>query len=215
MTTVPATVKWFDPTKGFGFVAPVDGSEDIFLHVSAVEGTQITPELLADAGRENAPVEVSIGPGRKAGQVQVTWIDTFCGVANPRPEPAVTTSPKKSKSKPKSRRVKRKQRSEPTAPAPEASEAPEAKAVDAMEDVEPGRLYTGTLNWLGDKEVFGWITVEGHKNVFVHHDHLPAQSSPDEFVVGAMVSFMAAQDNSGRLYAKVLSIKLHEHTLAA
>jgi len=32
-----ATVKWFNPTKGFGFVTPEDGSPDAFLHISAVQ----------------------------------------------------------------------------------------------------------------------------------------------------------------------------------
>ncbi|WP_420560204.1 cold-shock protein [Tepidicaulis sp.] len=35
MTT--GTVKWFNPTKGYGFIEPDDGSKDAFLHISALE----------------------------------------------------------------------------------------------------------------------------------------------------------------------------------
>lgn len=35
------TVKWFNSTKGFGFVAPQGGSNDVFLHISALERSGI------------------------------------------------------------------------------------------------------------------------------------------------------------------------------
>ena len=35
------TVKWFNPTKGFGFFQPDDGGADVFVHISAVERSSL------------------------------------------------------------------------------------------------------------------------------------------------------------------------------
>ncbi len=36
------TVKWFNPAKGYGFIEPEDGSNDAFVHISAVERAGLT-----------------------------------------------------------------------------------------------------------------------------------------------------------------------------
>lgn len=36
------TVKWFNATKGYGFIEPEDGSNDVFVHISAVERSGLT-----------------------------------------------------------------------------------------------------------------------------------------------------------------------------
>jgi cold shock protein len=61
MTT--GTVKWFNPEKGFGFIAPDDGGKDAFVHISAVERSGMS-DL-----REGQKVEFDLLPDRKTGKV--------------------------------------------------------------------------------------------------------------------------------------------------
>lgn len=60
---ISATVKWFNATKGFGFVSPVDGSADAFLHISALERAG-----LGEVG-EGATMVCDLGPGQRGPQV--------------------------------------------------------------------------------------------------------------------------------------------------
>lgn len=52
------TVKWFNTTKGYGFIAPESGGKDVFVHISAVERAGLTG--LAD----NQKVEFELIEGR-------------------------------------------------------------------------------------------------------------------------------------------------------
>ncbi|MDE1152112.1 MAG: cold-shock protein [Micavibrio sp.] len=57
------TVKWFNPTKGFGFIQPQNGGPDVFVHMSAVEqagmrslseGQVITFDIVTERGKSAA-----------------------------------------------------------------------------------------------------------------------------------------------------------------
>jgi cold shock protein len=50
------TVKWFSADKGYGFIAPDDGTPDVFVHHSAIE---------ADGLQDNQRVEYTVAPGAK------------------------------------------------------------------------------------------------------------------------------------------------------
>ncbi|CTQ32116.1 cold-shock protein [Jannaschia rubra] len=52
------TVKWFNTTKGFGFIAPDDGGKDVFVHISAVEQAGLT------GLRDNQKVQFEMREGR-------------------------------------------------------------------------------------------------------------------------------------------------------
>jgi CspA family cold shock protein len=56
------TVKWFNPDKGFGFIAPDDGSADVFVHFSAIEATGYRTL------EENQKVEYNVTQGPKGPQ---------------------------------------------------------------------------------------------------------------------------------------------------
>jgi CspA family cold shock protein len=56
-------VKWFNATKGFGFIQPDTGGKDVFVHISAVEkaglsnlneGVKVSYDIVSDRGKESA-----------------------------------------------------------------------------------------------------------------------------------------------------------------
>lgn len=57
------TVKWFNPTKGYGFIQPENGSRDVFVHISAVEraglgtlneGQRVSYNVIEERGKQAA-----------------------------------------------------------------------------------------------------------------------------------------------------------------
>ena len=85
------TVKWFNPTKGYGFIRPSTGDKDVFVHISAVEraglstlneGQTVEYELVTNRGKTSAenlkvswrdgkadhrPTSFPVAPGHFAG----------------------------------------------------------------------------------------------------------------------------------------------------
>ena len=58
------TVKWFNAEKGFGFISPEDGSEDVFVHYSEIQGKGFR------SLEENQKVSYEVGDGAKGPQAQ-------------------------------------------------------------------------------------------------------------------------------------------------
>ena len=55
-------VKWFNETKGYGFIAPEDGSKDVFVHISAVERAGLR------SLKENQAVSFELVTDRRSGK---------------------------------------------------------------------------------------------------------------------------------------------------
>jgi cold shock protein len=63
LSVATGTVKWFNPTKGYGFIQPDSGGKDVFVHISAVEkaglsslneGAKVSYEEMSNRGKTSA-----------------------------------------------------------------------------------------------------------------------------------------------------------------
>ncbi|MEI8394029.1 MAG: cold shock domain-containing protein [Rhodospirillaceae bacterium] len=139
-----ATVKWFNPTKGFGFVTPEDGSPDAFLHISAVQAAG------HDALPEGATIICDLSHGPKGPQVaSISHVDTSTAASGGRPAPRAAGR---------------------DSYAPRPSRGGWGQDDD---DVDGGATIDGTVKWFNADKGFGFVAPSGGgKDVFVHRSAL-------------------------------------------
>ncbi|GGH35931.1 cold-shock DNA-binding protein family [Cribrihabitans marinus] len=63
------TVKWFNTTKGYGFIAPDEGGKDVFVHISAVERSGLTG--LADNQKVNYELQAGRDGRESAANIEL------------------------------------------------------------------------------------------------------------------------------------------------
>ncbi|HUO53271.1 MAG TPA: cold-shock protein [Rhodoblastus sp.] len=65
------TVKWFNSQKGFGFIQPEDGGNDVFVHISAVEQAGLS------GLREGQKISFEVTPDRRTGKSSATRLQAL------------------------------------------------------------------------------------------------------------------------------------------
>jgi CspA family cold shock protein len=166
---VSATVKWFNPEKGFGFVEMKDGSGDAFLHVAVLEAAG------HGAVSPGATMLVHKGQGQKGAQVtQVLEVDD----STAQPEAPRQDRPRVS----------------PGGAGGAGFGAPRLRDDQIAAAVE----MAGTVKWYNPTKGFGFVAVEdGGKDVFVHASVLE-RSRVAMLLDGQPVTLRVVQGQKGR-----------------
>ncbi|HYD30034.1 MAG TPA: cold shock domain-containing protein [Azospirillaceae bacterium] len=173
-----ATVKWFNPTKGFGFVTPEDGSADAFLHASALQAAG------HDSLPEGATIVCDLSHGPKGPQVAtIHSVD----LSTATPGGGGRGAPRAGGAgagfgAPRSGGFDR---------------APRRSGWGEEESFEGGASVDGTVKWFNAEKGFGFIAPEGGgKDIFVHRTALE-RSGIDNLADGEQVRVTVRQGQKG------------------
>ncbi len=134
------SVKWFNTTKGFGFIAPDEGGPDVFVHVSAVERAGL--DALGDGQRIRYEMRADKRSGKTAAE-DLVLVDGGGGASAAAPAPRAYGAASRDRAEPRSQ------------PRESAGESRGAGA--------------GTVKWFNPTKGFGFIRPDdGGTDVFVH-----------------------------------------------
>jgi CspA family cold shock protein len=181
---VEATVKWFNPEKGFGFVELGDGSGDAFLHVSVLQRAG------SEAVNPAATMRVRVGPGQKGQQVTEVVEITSPG------EPGGGGGPGGGGDRPPRRDFGGGDRGGDRGgfggPRP-----PRAGGGGGFVPSGPAEEMRGTVKWYSAEKGFGFVSPEGGgRDVFVHATALERSSLPP-LTEGQSVVMQVVQGKKG------------------